>query len=136
MMERGGGSPKILPEEIAVKSVLPALRASIAKELMGRYGMTQNQIAELLGVTQTAVSYYLRDKRGSGAQGSIQTEEVQRSVSEIAGLLAHEGFDRRRVAVKMTEALRYIRSHKLLCNIHKQYEPDIDLTVCDICEAV
>jgi len=36
--------PKILPEELAVKSALPALRANIAKELMIKYGMIQNKI--------------------------------------------------------------------------------------------
>lgn len=127
-------APRILPEELAVKSALPALRASIAKELMTRYGLTQTKIAELLGVTQTAVSYYLRDKRGSGAQDSIQAEELKRSISEIAGMLAQKEVNRREVAMKFTEALIYIRRHRLLCSVHKQYEPYLDLAACDICD--
>ncbi len=127
-------TPKILPEELAVKSALPALRASIAKELMSKHGMTQTKAAELLGVTQTAVSYYLRNKRGSGAQDSIQVEEVRRSISEITGMLAGKEVDRRAVVTKFTEALLYIRRHRLLCNVHKQYEPQLDVDACDVCD--
>jgi len=125
--------PKILPEELAVKSALPALRANIAKELMIKYGMTQNKISELLGVTQTAVSYYVHNKRGSGAHDSISSEEIRKTISEIAKILAEKEIDRRQVASKFTEALSYIRKNKLLCTVHKQYEPNIDLETCDIC---
>lgn len=38
----------------------PALRALIAKELAEHYNFTQAQIAAKLGVTQPAVSQYLR----------------------------------------------------------------------------
>ncbi len=126
--------PKILPEELAVKSALPALRASIAKELSVRYDLTQNKIADLLGVTQTAVSYYLGDKRGSGAQDSVKAEDIKRAISEIASMLAQKEINRRKVAAKFTEALLYMRKHRLLCNIHKQYEPNINLETCDICD--
>ncbi len=126
-------TPKILPEELAVKSALPALRASIAKELMSKHGMTQTKAAELLGVTQTAVSYYLRDKRGSGAQDSIQSEKIKRTITEISGMLAQKEVNRRAVAAKFTEALSYIKRNRLLCNVHKQYEPQLDPDACDIC---
>jgi predicted transcriptional regulator len=128
-------TPKLLPEELAVKSALPALRASIAKELMEKHGMTQTQIADLLGVTQTAVSYYVRDKRGFGARDSIEEEEVRKTVTEIAAMLKEKEVNRRAVAAKFTEALLYIRKHRLLCNVHKQYEPHLDLTACDVCDS-
>jgi len=127
-------TPKLLPEELAVKSALPALRASIAKELMTKYGMTQSKVAERLGVTQTAVSYYIHDKRGSGAQESIQTKEIEFVVSEIASMLAQKEINRRAVATKFTEALKYIRGHRLLCNVHKQYEPQLNPDACDVCD--
>lgn len=126
--------PKILPEELAVKSALPALRASIAKKLLSEYGFTQKKVAELLGVTQTAISYYLSNKRGSGAQDSVQDETVKKTISEIAKMLTQKDVDRRAVATKFTEALTYIRRNRLLCNVHKQYEPQLDSDACDICD--
>ncbi len=126
--------PKILPEELAVKSALPALRASIAKKLLSEYGFTQIKTAELLGVTQTAISYYLGNKRGSGAQESVQDKNVEKTISEIANMLAQKDIDRRAIATKFTEALTYIRRNHLLCNVHKQYEPKIDLDACNVCD--
>lgn len=126
--------PKILPEELAVKSALPALRASIAKKLLSEYGFTQKKVAGLLGVTQTAISYYLSNKRGSGAQDSVQDETVKKTISEIAKMLTQKDVDRRAVATKFTEALTYIRRNRLLCNVHKQYEPQLDSDACDICD--
>ncbi len=51
--------------EVFVKYVLPALRALIAELLMERYSLTQAEAAKLLGVTQPAVSNYLRKVRGT-----------------------------------------------------------------------
>lgn len=126
--------PKILPEELVVKSALPALRASIAKKLLSEYGFTQIKVAELLGLTQTSISYYLGNKRGSGAQDSVQDETVKKTISEIAKMLTQKDVDRRAVATKFTEALTYIRRNRLLCNVHKQYEPQLDSDACDICD--
>lgn len=128
--------PKILPEELAVKSALPALRASIAKELLFSYGMTQTDVAKLLGVTQTAISYYLRDKRGSGAQDSINVKEIKKAVSDIASMLSKREVNRREVAAKFTEALLYIRKNRLLCNVHKQFEPHLDHNACNVCDTI
>jgi len=127
-------TPKILPEELAVKSALPALRASIAKTLMTKYGLTQMKVAELLGVTQTAISYYISNKRGSAAQESIQADEIKKTVIEISSMLTQKEIDRRAVATKLTEALRYIKRNHLLCDVHKQYEPQLDADACDVCD--
>lgn len=45
-----------------IRSVLPAVRASIAAEMRERYGYSQEAIADKLGVVQVAVSKYLRGK--------------------------------------------------------------------------
>ncbi|KUJ92400.1 MAG: hypothetical protein XD40_2412, partial [Archaeoglobus fulgidus] len=46
-----------------VKYVLPALRAKVALELIDR-GYRVKDVADLLGLTQAAVSQYLKSKRG------------------------------------------------------------------------
>ncbi len=52
-----------LPCEEALWYVLPQIRADIARELT-RSGSTQKEVAELLGLTPSAVSQYLHKKRG------------------------------------------------------------------------
>lgn len=49
----------------AIAQMLPALRAVLAKDLAAA-GLSQLEIARTLGVTQPAVSQYLRDIRGKG----------------------------------------------------------------------
>ncbi|MCK5562646.1 transcriptional regulator, partial [Candidatus Bathyarchaeota archaeon] len=57
-----------MPCEVAVKSVVPAIRAGLAKELVQTHKLRQIDIANLLGITQTAVSKYTRDVRGRVVQ--------------------------------------------------------------------
>ncbi len=50
--------------EIISQDFLPALRAVLAKELAS-CGLNQKEVAEVLGISQPAVSQYLRDLRGT-----------------------------------------------------------------------
>lgn len=52
------------PCEVVAKYVLPVFRAMVAKDLMDNYHLSQNQVAEKLGITQAAVSHYINSKRG------------------------------------------------------------------------
>ena len=53
------------PCEVIVWYVIPTIRAELAKELV-KMGMSQKDISERLGITQSAVSQYIKDKRGKG----------------------------------------------------------------------
>jgi predicted transcriptional regulator len=53
------------PCEVVAKYVLPVFRAMVAKDLMDNYNLSQNQVAEKLGITQAAVSHYINSKRGA-----------------------------------------------------------------------
>lgn len=50
---------------------LPGIRSAVAKELK-KGGMTQESIAEVLGVSQGAVSQYLSSQRGSKFESKIE----------------------------------------------------------------
>ena len=53
------------PCEVVVWYVLPTIRRELAKELVDTYGMKQSQVAKMFGVTDAAISQYLKNKRGS-----------------------------------------------------------------------
>lgn len=53
-----------IPCEIVVWYMLPTIRKGVAKELVEVHGLTQSKVARLFGVTDAAVSQYLRNKRG------------------------------------------------------------------------
>ena len=55
----------LLPAEIESKSLIPALRAIIAKDLAKKYNIREDKISQMLGVTQAAISNYIRGIRGN-----------------------------------------------------------------------
>ena len=55
------------PCEIVVWYVLPTIRRELAKELVDTYHMKQADVGRLFGVTDAAISQYLKKKRGGSA---------------------------------------------------------------------
>lgn len=125
--------PMILPEELASKSVIPAIRALIVKRLVEEHGMTQQQAAKLLGVTQPAVSKYLHQKRGAAIRlGGIR--EVERATNDIAKMVSVRKVPAVEVMSKIEKTCEYIRRHRFMCDLHKKLEPGMDINSCHICE--
>jgi hypothetical protein len=61
-----GGRAKITPKqpcEVALWHILPCIRACLARELV-KMDLTQQRVADILGITQAAVSQYIGEKRG------------------------------------------------------------------------
>ena len=125
--------PMILPEELASKSVIPALRALIVKRLVEDHGMTQQQAAKLLGVTQPAVSKYLHQKRGAAIRlGGIR--EVEEATTDIAKMVCSRKVKPMDVMSRIEEACDYVRRNRFMCDLHKRLEPEFDVNSCHVCE--
>lgn len=69
--------------EKIVSSILPALRALIANELIKNYGLSQVEVAKKLGVTQPAISQYKRKLRGN-TKNLISNKKVFNKVKKIS----------------------------------------------------
>lgn len=54
-----------LPQEIEVWYIIPAIRRELAKILIDKYKMRQNKVAEILGISEAAISQYLSNKRAT-----------------------------------------------------------------------
>ena len=54
----------LLPAEIESKTLIPALRAILAKKLAEEHDIREDEISKMLGVTQAAISNYIRGTRG------------------------------------------------------------------------
>ena len=122
----------ILPCEVAVKSVIPAIRSAIARDLTESYGLKQTEVAELLGVTQTAVSKYTSHCRGAIFE-IIDVEGVQPILKETVFSLANGEMDRYELAEKLCTICGIIRRSGLMCIICKVSDPDIDSSKCVVC---
>ncbi len=125
--------PMILPEELASKSVIPAIRALIVKRLVEEHGMTQQEAAKHLGVTQPAVSKYLHQKRGAAIQLN-GIKEIDRATDEIAEMVSSRNAQPIEVMSKIEAACDYVRRNRYMCDLHKKLEPSLDIDSCHVCE--
>jgi len=125
--------PMILPEELASKSVIPAIRALVVKRLVEDHGMTQQEAAKLLGVTQPAVSKYLHEKRGAAIKLN-GIKEIDKATGEIAQLVTSKKAPQIEVMSKIEAACDYVRRNRYMCDLHKKLEPSMDVNSCHVCE--
>ena len=122
----------ILPCEVAVKSVIPAIRSAIARELTQSYGLKQTEVAKLLGVTQTAVSKYTSHCRGAIFEVT-EVEGVQPVLKETVFSLANGEMDKYELTEKLCTVCGIIRQSGLMCILCKVSDPNIDNSRCIVC---
>jgi len=125
----------LLPAEIESKTLIPALRAILAKKL-SENKIREDEISKMLGVTQAAVSNYIRGTRGDpNLIAKLLTEEqVVQMLNEISENLASNMAYTPASLSKFIGLCNYIKSSLLICDIHHGLESNIDETVCKECE--
>jgi len=121
-----------VPCEVAVKCVLPVIRAMLAKELMEKNRMKQTEVAEILRVSQPAISLYNRKTRGR-AINLENDEDIGKLVHNVAAALAENKLSHRDMIPKYCEICKTIRAKGLLCELHKAFDPTINIETCELC---
>jgi predicted fused transcriptional regulator/phosphomethylpyrimidine kinase/predicted transcriptional regulator len=120
-----------LPSEIVTEAVLPTLRAMLAEDLSDR-GLTQEEIAAHLGVTQAAVSTYL----GGGANtepriaGHPRAEETVERVAEGLASGQMDGYD---ALGEVLDLIRAFEDRGPICELHEEAMPALEGLSCDLC---
>lgn len=75
--------------EFSARYIIPALRLMIARKLIDEYGLTQSEVARLLGVTQPSISHYLNSKRGIKMERTLlRSSEVRKYIDNYARRIA------------------------------------------------
>ncbi len=70
--------------ETAVWNVLPVIRKEFAKNLIENHGLNQRKVADVLGITESAVSRYVSGKRGNlEISDNKILKEIQKSTNRI-----------------------------------------------------
>lgn len=116
---------KLLPQEIEVWYLIPAIRRELTETLIFDFGMSQKKISEILGLTESAVSQYLKSKRGNEIKFSEKEKEIIKS--SAANIVEGENADEElyRLSVRL-------RACESLCNFHKRNDKGIRKD-CDLC---
>jgi len=115
-----------------VKSVIPAIRAYIAKQLIQTYKMKQTDVAGLLGITQTAVSKYVGNVRGQALRIDKE-DEIQSMMNKIASRIADKKTSGPQLTLEFCSVCRAVRRNGQMCELCKRSDPEITKVSCGIC---
>ena len=105
-------------------------------DLAKKYKIREDEISRLLGVTQAAVSNYIRGIRGDPKliEKLLEEKQVASMITEITDNLASDDAYTPLSLSKFIGLCNYIKSSLLICDIHHNLESDIDEVVCKECE--
>jgi len=129
-----GETKLLLPCEVAVRSLVPAIRSAIARELTQTHGLKQKDVANLLGVTQTAVSKYTHNVRGTVFRIE-DVEEVQSTMQEIVVSLANGRMSKYELVARFCVVCEIIRRKGLMCELCRLSDPAIEVHQCFVCHS-
>ena len=115
-----------MPQEIMVWYVLPAIRRELSKILIGEHNLTQKQVAEMLGITEAAVSQYLKSKR---AKDVVFDKEVLNQIKMAADKIVK---DKASPVQEIQKICNYLNVKLMVCELHKKHSKCVP-TDCDIC---
>jgi len=126
----------LLPAEIESKSLIPALRAILAKDLANNYNIREDEISKMLGVTQAAISNYIRGTRGDPKliEKLLEDKQVAEMLDDISDSLSSDKAYTPSNLSKFIGLCNYIKSSLLICDIHHNLETNIDDEICKECE--
>ena len=126
----------LLPAEIESKTLIPALRAILAKKLAEEHDIREDEISKMLGVTQAAISNYIRGTRGDPSLIAklLAEKQVAQLIDELCDHLSSDLAYTPSSLSKFIGLCNYIKSSLLICEIHHNLESNIDEKVCKECE--
>ncbi len=104
----------ILPCEVGVKTVLPAVKAIMARSIVEKHGLNEKQTAELLGLSQSAVSRYVGRERGNLFIIENSTE-VLALIEQMVTSLIKEPNNKAEILNLFCQTCTTIREKGLMC---------------------
>jgi hypothetical protein len=121
-------------EEVVVEEFLPTFRSMLAEALRER-GFTQREVAEALGISQSAVSKYAHGQV-SRREAFLDDERVQDLVERVADGLASGDLSPVGALVETEVLIRRLEDGDLLARLHEEAMPglaeyDADFAVHD-----
>jgi len=114
-----------MPQEIEVWYILPAIRRAFVDILVQELHLSQKETAELLNLTESAVSQYLAQKRGTDVHFQ---EVVVNHIRKAAKRIMNKETSVIPEMVHISK-LPEVQSH--ICDIHRKEQTG--LAHCDVC---
>jgi len=111
--------------EVIVTTILPAIRSIITKELLSGYHLTQKQAADLLGLTQPAVSQYYRESRGFKVKILEKQPKIMKMIDNLTKDIAAERITPKEIQTRFCSICKSVRESKTICHLHEDIYPSI-----------
>lgn len=117
---------KLMPQELEVWYLLPSLRKEIAKIFVDEHELSQKEVAGIFGMTESAVSQYLKSKRANELKFSNQElAEIKKYADRIIK-------DKKNYHKYLFELSKKMRGTKSLCELHKKRDSSLKKD-CSLC---
>jgi uncharacterized protein len=114
----------ILPCEVGVKTVLPAVKAIMARQIVEKHGLNEQQTATLLGLSQSAVSRYIGRERGNLIPIENSTE-ILALISQMVTSIIKEPNNKTEILKLFCQTCQAVREKGLMCpNCQKEMSHD------------
>jgi hypothetical protein len=110
-------------EEIVVEEFLPTVRSMLAADLRER-GFTQREVADALGISQSAVSKYAHGEVTT-SDAISEDERVGALVERIGGGLATGDMSRVQALIEIEVLIRRLEDGDLLAERHRETMPEL-----------
>lgn len=120
--------------EIAYRYVMPAIRGLVVKELH-RFGIRESIIANILGISRSAVTRYIRGERG-GYINVIKYDEVIPMIRELSRNIIEKRVMPQEIHLTMFKIAAHLMSRKKLCGLHKRIDQRVNFAKCEICPTI
>ena len=115
-----------LPQELEIWYLIPALRRELTKIFISHFKLSQKQISEILGVTESAISQYKKFKRAQDLKFSKEEiEKIRKFAKKII-------LDKKHSKEYFFKLCLELRGTKSLCELHKKQDKNVSKN-CDLC---
>ena len=117
-----------MPQEIEVRYILPAIRRELARMLIKEHKLSQKEAANILGLTEAAISQYQHSKR---AKEVVFSDNVVNEIKKSANLILNDKNRKQKVIAEMYRISNLATVRHILCDIHRSQSKD--LASCNVC---
>ena len=122
----------ILPCEVGVKTVLPAVKAVMARSIVEKHGLNEKQTADLLGLSQSAVSRYIGRERGN-LLTIENTAEVLTLIDQMVNHIVKQPNNKTEILKLFCQTCQTIREMGLMCGHCQKDMPKAWAEKCFFC---
>ncbi|MBP1912112.1 transcriptional regulator [Thermococcus stetteri] len=122
---------KVSAFEVASRYVYPSLRRRLV-EILRERGLKQTEIAELLHITQSAVSRYLRMDRGALIDVS-SFQDIDERLRKLAGWVLDEKPDEYLIQRELMKIALEMLGKGYVCSFHSGIDPELEPGRCKVC---